>query len=113
MAHLGFNQRDINNLVNKLDRVMGELTDQERMLLVAIFKAAASQAERSNENESLLPALESWGQGSEKGTRREYKPTKEELKRQLRNGYIPGKNVGTPTHSTYKVVGPRTNQGGG
>lgn len=107
MDHLGFDQKDVKNLVDKLELITDKLTEQERMVLVAIFDAAAKQTERSeeNENEVLLPLPGLWGAERE-GARRQ--PTKEGLKKQLNNGFLPGKDPGTETHSGAKIVGTRT-----
>lgn len=107
MANLEFNQQDIENLVDKLVPVTGTLTEQERMLLVAIFAAAANRAEQSDPDAALLPAPEIWGHSRGAGARRKQQPTADQLKQQLLNGYVPGKDLGTVTHSTDKVVGKR------
>jgi hypothetical protein len=107
MTHLEFNQQDIENLVNKLGPIAKKLTEQERMLLVAIFAAAGNQAAVSGESVAVLPVPEFRGQGKGAGARRGRQPTVAELKRQLLDGYVPGKDLGTATHQGDKVVGLR------
>jgi len=106
MTNLEFTQQDIERLVDKLAAVTSTLTQQERMLLVAIFAAAANQTQPSDTpNAGLLPVPEFWGQERGTGARRGLQPTTEELKRQLLDGYVPGKDFGGSTHIDKKVVG--------
>lgn len=112
MANLAFNQQDIEDLAGKLSAVANELTEQERMLLVAIFAAAANQAQYSDkpadEGEAFLPVPEFWGQVRGTGEKLGHRPGTAELKRQLLDGYVPGKDLGNVTNPGAKIVGPRT-----
>jgi hypothetical protein len=111
MTNLKFNETDIkklvDKLVDKLDPVTSTLNEQERMLLVAIFAAAASQAAESGTGIATLPVPEFRGQEPGAGARKGQQPTAHQLKEQLLNGYVPGKELNTVTHSTDKVVGTR------
>jgi hypothetical protein len=110
MANLEFNQQDITSLVDKvvkgLDPTKNPLTEQERMLLVAIFAAAASQAAPSPPGAAVLKAPEIRGQKRGAGSRKgQPQLTAEQLREQLLKGYVPGKNMDTATHIDKKVVG--------
>ena len=103
MAHVEFKQKDIKDLVDKLDGILDSLTEQERILLVAIFATAANHAVVSGKDLAILPVPKIRGQRGRVGGRGEL--TAEELKEQLLKAYVPGKDLGTVTHSTDKIVG--------
>lgn len=83
-----FSYEDIEHLADKLSGA--GLDDQERLLLVAIFAAAAARARPAEPFKATLPSFAvSDKPGSEYGV--ENVPLKE-LKHQLLNAFIPGQD---------------------
>jgi len=103
MANVEFKQQDIKDLVDKLGGILDSLSEQERILLVAIFAAAANHAVVSGKDLAMLPVPKIRGERRREGGRGEL--TAEELKEQLLKAYVPGKYLGTVTHSADKIVG--------
>ena len=68
MADLEFNPQDIENLAQKISTLQQSLTEQERLLLLAIFAAAANRAKVSGGGgTATLPIPELWGQKAGSG----------------------------------------------
>src|SRR5712664_4779044 len=104
MADLEFNAQDIKNLAQKLGSLQQFLSVQERVLLLAIFAAAANHAEVSGAGgTATLPLPELWGQKAGAGPGQE--TTLGGLQQQLLNAYVPGNYFDSVTKKTDKIVG--------
>jgi hypothetical protein len=108
VADLEFNLNDVTSLAEKLKALQPNLSQQEYMLLLAIFAAAAARATVTSQaaQTSTLPVPEISGQ---KATTPISRVTPETLKNQLLNAYIPGNYFQAVDPSTQdKITGDRT-----
>lgn len=104
MADLEFNLQDITDLAGKMSAL--ELTEQERMLLLAIFAVAAEHAEVSGGGgTATLPMPELWGKVAGSGVGDE--TNLGGLQQQLLNAYVPGNYFDSATALNEKIVGMR------
>jgi hypothetical protein len=111
MAILEFNAGDLESLAGKISETQ-DLSEQERMLLVAIFAAAANQAAVNQDTQppkdvAVLPVPEFPGQEPGAGALLGQEVDAAQLKEQLLNGYVPGKALRHSTHNEFKVIGDR------
>ncbi len=73
MPKLDFTREEIEELAQKLDSLQSQLSDRDRLLLLAIFAAASNQV--WNKEEKGLGATE---------------PTLADLRKELLNAFLPG-----------------------
>jgi len=106
MADLEFNLQDITNLAQKLRALQQSLSQQEHMLLLAIFAAAADRTEVSDPMAGTvtLPVPEIWGDTAGAGGSQ---ATLGDLQQQLLNAYLPGNYVESVAGGNKKIVGMR------
>jgi hypothetical protein len=105
VANLEFSPQDIENLAQKLGRLQPSLSQQEHMLLLAIFAAAADRAVVSDAaGTATLPVPEIWGQVPGAGGKQ---ATLGDLQEQLINAYVPGNYFDSVTAVNEKIVGLR------
>jgi hypothetical protein len=87
MADLEFNRQEIEELAGKLSTLESSLTVQERALLLAIFAAAADQANQTGPSVATLPQAS--------GTDEE--ATLVDLQQQLLSAHTPGNSFNDVT----------------
>ena len=104
MPNLEFNQQNISDLADTVSTLLPNLTQLERVLLLAIFAAAAARAEPSGAGgTATLPLAEI--KGGVAGSVGSQPATVDALKQQLLNAYIPGNDFNSLTEATLKITG--------
>ena len=106
MADLEFQLKDISNLAQKLRTIQQSLSQQEHMLLLAIFAAAAARVTVSDPlaGTITLPVPEIRGETPGAGG---LQATLGDLQQQLLNAYIPGNYFDSVAGGNDKIVGMR------
>ena len=106
LADLEFNLQDISNLAQKLRGIQQSLSQQEHMLLLAIFAAAAARVTVSDPlaGTVTLPVPEIRGDTPGAGGPQ---ATLGDLQQQLLNAYIPGNYFDSVAGGNDKIVGMR------
>lgn len=106
MAGLEFSLQDISSLVQKLQGIQQSLSQQEHMLLLAIFAAAADRVTVSDPlaGTATLPVAEIRGETPGAGG---LQATLGDLRQQLLNAYIPGNYFDSVSGGNEKIVGMR------
>jgi hypothetical protein len=91
MALLKFSRQEFQALVRKLSQQQPYFSPKERVLLLAIFAAAADRARPSGpEGGVTLPVDEGWFQAPGVAVGTEQQATIADLQQQLLNAYLPG-----------------------
>jgi hypothetical protein len=104
MADLEFNPQDITDLADKISTL--QFTEQQRLLLLAIFAAAANRTEVSGGGgTATLPMPELWGEIAGSGVGQD--AALGGLREQLLNAYVPGNYFDSATRRRDKIVGMR------
>ncbi len=106
MDDLEFQLHDITSLAQKLSTIQQSLTQQEHMLLLAIFAAAADRAVVSDPlaGTATLPVPEIQGEAAGGGG---LQATLGDLQQQLLNAYVPGNYFDSVAAANKKIVGMR------
>ena len=100
MADLEFNKKDIEGLAQKLAKHWGDFSEQERALLLAIFGAAAGQANPPDQNQpATLPLASDSAQPLPAGA--DYAQALANYQQQLLTAYTPGNSFDSITEGEH------------